>query len=100
MTTRRAFIRLVPMSAMAILGTERAYAAEVDPKDPQAVALGYVVDASKADKAKFPRYSPGQDCASCQLYQAKPTDPSGPCPIFGGKSVPAKAWCSAYVKRP
>ena len=37
--------------------------------DPQAKALGYVTDATKADKSKFPKYQPGQHCAVCQLYQ-------------------------------
>jgi hypothetical protein len=99
MTSRRAFIRLIPLSGIAILTAEQAFAADVDPKDPQAAALGYVTDATKADKTRFPRYAAGQDCAGCQLYQAKPTDASGPCPLFAGKSVAAKGWCSAYAKR-
>ena len=99
MTTRRTFIRLVPLSAIGFLAAEHAFAADVDPKDPQAIALGYVADASKVDKVKFPRYAAGQDCATCQLYQAKPTDASGPCPLFAGKTVAAKGWCSAYAKK-
>jgi hypothetical protein len=99
MTTRRTFIRLVPLSAFGLLAAEHAFAADVDPKDPQAIALGYVADATKVDKTKFPRYAAGQDCATCQLYQAKPTDASGPCPLFAGKTVAAKGWCSAYAKR-
>ena len=51
------------------------YAAKVDPKDPQAAALGYVTDATKADKAKFPKYAAGQACGSCQLFQGKAGDP-------------------------
>lgn len=99
MTTRRKFIQLIPIPAIALLLPRPAAAADVDPKDPQAVALGYVADATKADKAKFPKYAGGQDCANCQLYQGKAGDPSGPCPLFGGKSVPAKGWCSAWVKK-
>ncbi|MGH7262243.1 MAG: high-potential iron-sulfur protein, partial [Nitrospiraceae bacterium] len=41
----------------------------------------------------------GQDCASCQLFQGKPGDAWGPCPIFPGKNVNAKGWCSAYIKK-
>ena len=103
MTTRRAFIQILPLAgAAAALGASLARAADapmVDPKDPQAVALGYVTDATKADKAKFPRYAAGQACGSCQLYQGKPADPTAPCALFGGKHVSAKAWCSAYVKK-
>lgn len=99
MTSRRTFIRLVPLAAVAMLTAEQAVAAEVDPKDPQAAALGYVTDATKVDKAKFPRYAAGQDCANCALYQGKPADVSGPCSLFPGKTVAAKGWCSAYAKK-
>ena len=37
--------------------------------------------------------------ANCVLYQGAPADASGPCPIFGGKSVSAKGWCSSYTKK-
>ena len=102
MTTRRAFIQILPLAGAAALCANAAWAAgapPVDPKDPQAVAPGYVADATKADKAKFPRYAAGQACGSCQLYQGKPADASAPCALFGGKQVGAKAWCSAYVKK-
>jgi hypothetical protein len=103
MTTRRAFIQILPLAgAAAVLGASVARAADaplLDPKDPQAVALGYVADATKADKVKFPRYAAGQACGSCQLYQGKPGDAAAPCALFGGKQVGAKAWCSAYVKK-
>jgi hypothetical protein len=101
MTTRRSFIRIIPFAGALALGggSALAEAAKVDEKDPQAVALGYVDDAARADKAKFPQYAPGQSCAGCQLYQGKPGDAAGPCAIFGGKQVAAKGWCSAYVKK-
>jgi len=99
MTTRRSFIALVPALGAASLASAQAAVPLVDPKDPQAQALGYVADATKADKAKFPKYAPGQQCDGCALYQGKPGDKSAPCPLYGGKAVPANAWCSAWVKR-
>jgi hypothetical protein len=101
MTTRRSFIQTIPVAGIAVLSTQRAFAGvpELDPKDPQAAALGYVVDATKADKAKFPKYTAGQICGNCQLYQGKVGDSSGPCAIFAGKSVQSKGWCSAYAKK-
>ncbi|MEO6279272.1 high-potential iron-sulfur protein [Roseateles sp.] len=99
MTTRRSFIRIIPITALATFAAQSAFAADVDPKDPQAAALGYVTDATKADKAKFPKYAAGQLCSNCQLYQGKPGEASGPCALFGVKSVAAKGWCSAYVKK-
>ena len=99
MTSRRSFIRIIPLAGIALVGAEFASAADLDPKDAQAAALGYVTDATKADKAKFPKYAAGQDCATCQLYQGKAGDASGLCPLFAGKTVAAKGWCSAYVKK-
>ena len=70
----------------------------VDEKDAQALALGYVAVAAKADKAKFPKYADGQMCSNCSLYQGGAADQGG-CPLFPGKQVLAKAWCSAYNKK-
>lgn len=101
-TTRRAFIQILPLAGAAALCANAALAADaprLDPKDPQAVALGFVVDATKADKAKYPKYAAGQACGSCQLFQGKPGDAAAPCSLFGGKQVSSKAWCSAYVKK-
>ena len=71
----------------------------VSESDPQAKSLGYVANASKADKAKFPKFAAGQNCGNCSLYQGKAGAPAGPCPIFAGKDVAAAGWCSAYVKK-
>ena len=70
----------------------------VDEKDPQAAALGYVAVAAKADKAKFPKYADGQACANCALYQGGAAEQGG-CPLYPGKQVLSKAWCSAYNKK-
>lgn len=101
MTTRRRFIELVPVAGAAFLVARPALAqgAMVQESDPQAVALGYVSDATKADKAKYPKYAAGEECANCALYQGKPGAASGPCPLYAGKQVAAKGWCSAYTKK-
>ena len=102
MTSRRSFIQIIPFAGALALGAGPALAADapkVDEKDPQAVALGYVADAAKVDKAKFTKYAAGQACGSCQLYQGKAGDAAGPCAIFAGKQVAAKGWCSAFVAR-
>lgn len=102
MTTRRTFIQIIPLAGALALCARTAVAADlpkVDPKDPQAAALGYVVDAANADKAKFPKYAAGQACTGCQLYQGKAGDAGGACTLFAGKQVSAKGWCSAYAKK-
>ena len=81
-------------------GSFRVFAQALVSEDyPQAKALGYVSDATKVDAKKFPKYVAGQNCANCALYQAKAADPVGGCPLFAGRQVPAKAWCSAWVKK-
>jgi hypothetical protein len=74
--------------------------AMVDEKDPQAAALGYVADTTKADAKKFPKHAATQKCANCQLYGGKAGDAAGPCPIFAGKQVAAAGWCSSWTKKP
>jgi len=99
--TRRTFVleSLVGTAALAATGLGHADAKKVLESDPQAVALGYKEDATKVDKAKFPKYVAGEKCASCQLYSGKVGAAAGPCAIFGGKDVKAAGWCSAYAKR-
>ena len=71
----------------------------LDPKDATAAALGYVVDATKVDKTKFPKFDTTQNCANCAIFQGKAGDAAAGCPLFPGKQVSAKAWCSAWVKK-
>ena len=102
MTSRRQFIRIVPLAGAAVLASRGALAADppmVDEKDPQAVALGYVADAAKVDKAKFKNFAAGQSCSTCQLFQGKAGAAAGGCPLFAGKQVSAKGWCSAWAKK-
>ena len=96
--TRRTFMITVAAAGAALTTVAQAQA-KVDEKDPQAVALGYVADATKADTKKYPKYVAGQHCANCALFQGKATDAAGGCPLFAGKQVAAKGWCSAWVKK-
>ena len=71
----------------------------VDEKDATAMALGYVAEATRADKTKFKNYVDGSQCSGCALYMGKPGDAAGPCPLYAGKSVSSKGWCSSWVKK-
>lgn len=96
--TRRTF--LITLAATGSLLTAAARAqTKLDEKDPQAIALGYVAVATKTDTKKFPKYAAGQNCANCALYQGKPADAAGGCPLFGAKQVAGKGWCSAWAKK-
>jgi hypothetical protein len=68
----------------------------VDPADATAVALGYVADASTTQNAK---HIAGAACANCALFGGKAGDTAGPCPLYAGKQVAAKAWCTGYAKK-
>ncbi len=97
--SRRTFIQLVPVAGVLLMtGSARAQTL-VDEKDPAAVSLGYVADAAKVNKAKYTSYAAGQRCGTCALYQGAANSAAGPCPIFAGKQVASKAWCSAYTKK-
>lgn len=125
MSTRRRFIAILPLSGLSMLsacgekpaplaaGPTAAPAAApapaqapppaivatgvlVDPADAGAVALGYVADANSAKDAK---HTAGAACSNCALFGGKAGDTVGPCPLFAGKQVAAKAWCTGYAKK-
>lgn len=66
--------------------------------DQQAVALGYVEDATTVDGGKYAQYQAGQACANCMLFQGGDAA-RGACSIFPGKSVKATGWCSVYAAK-
>lgn len=98
-TTRRCFmLQAVTVAGATFVVAEASAQAMVDEKDPQAAGLGYKADATKVDKAKAPKYAAGQNCGNCALYQGG-SAASGGCPLFAGKQVAAKGWCTAYSKK-
>ena len=96
--TRRTFLMTLAASSAAFSSAAQAQA-KLDEKDPQALALGYVADGTKADTKKYPKYAAGQNCGSCALYQGKAADAAGLCPLFAGRQVAVKGWCSAWAKK-
>ena len=66
-------------------------------RDPAAVKLGYVENASEVDTKKFPGFVPGSTCENCLQLQGKPGDDYRPCSLFSGKLVAAGGWCSGWA---
>lgn len=67
----------------------------VDPTEPAAKRLDYVVDASTSKHAK---YKAGQDCTNCKFYTtAKAKDNYAPCKMLGNKFVTGCGWCKSYL---
>ena len=97
--TNMAIVSAAAVTAGVPLMAHAADLPKVDPNDPQAKAMGYVADTTKADQAKYPKHAATQKCDNCQLYQGKAGDAQGPCPLFSGKAVSDSGWCSAYMKK-
>jgi hypothetical protein len=77
--SRRQFMIMSAAGACSIALSNTVQAqAMVAETDPQAAALGYVADATKVNKAKFPKYQAGQ---------------------VGAKKVAGPGWCSAWAKK-
>ena len=91
-SNRRTFMLHV-VATGAVLSASQAHAQAAGPKleesDAQATALGYKGDTSKVDGKKYPNHAAAQNCATCQLFQGKPKDATGGCPLFAGKQVMA-----------
>jgi hypothetical protein len=95
--SRRRFLAGAALVAAAplLLRAPVAHAAALKPlteANPQAKALGYVADATKA---KNPAHKAGSICANCQFFQAG----TNGCALFAGYSVSPKGWCSAWAKK-
>jgi hypothetical protein len=99
-SNRRVFLMQLS-TATGLLAAGAAVQAQpmVAENDPAAAGLGYKADATKVDKAKFPKYAAGQVCSNCALYQGAAGSKSGGCPLFAGKQVAGPGWCSAWAKK-
>jgi High potential iron-sulfur protein len=85
----------IPFLSLALSRPDRAPAADaplLSPDAPEAKAVKYVEDATKAQGA-----IKGSTCANCGLYQGRSGLPTGPCQIFPGKQVKAAGWCSSWA---
>ena len=99
-SNRRTFmLQIAAATGTALAATGARAQAKVEESDPQAVALGYKQDTTKVDAKKYPKHDVSQKCSTCQLYQGKAGDATGPCPLFAGKVVAAGGWCSAWAKK-
>lgn len=104
---RRRFLKAAVVGAIAapaagILLPKLARAQDLphlEESDATATALGYKHDAAQVDKAKYPQYQAGHNCANCNFFQGKTGAAWGPCQLFPGKAVAAKGWCAGYAAK-
>jgi hypothetical protein len=99
--SRRAIVkRLTAAAGFAAVQpcwAESPQAARLDVKDPAALALGYVENASQVDGKKYPGYVKGSNCENCLLLQGAAGDNYRPCSLFPGKLVSVSGWCSGWT---
>jgi hypothetical protein len=104
MSRRRLMMKILAASALLpgldnlAQGSQVAGLTPLDTKDSAASALGFVTDASTA--GSNPLYKKGQRCASCLHFLGQPSDATGACNIYAGRSVPANGWCAGWSLRP
>ena len=98
--TRRALVKTLSMAAVAtaLLRPRQSQAAEphLDVKDPAALKLGYVENATQVDVKKYPSYVKGSNCENCLLLQGTGGANYRPCNLFPGKLVSVSGWCSSW----
>ena len=79
--SRRRFLQVTAAGAIAVpltagtLPVRAQEAVALSEDDATAMALGYKVDASTVDAAKYAMYKEGQDCGNCVQYQGKDNSP-------------------------
>jgi hypothetical protein len=100
--SRRSLLKNLAAAAAAvtILRSAKSRAADLphlDVKDPKAVAVGYVEDASQVDAKKYPTYVKDSRCDNCLLLQGSSGANYRPCNLFAGKLVSAAGWCSGWA---
>jgi hypothetical protein len=101
MTKRSLMMSLATYTALAARNPTFATAAiALDPGDPSAKALGFVVDAGSVNAAANPSFKQGQMCSSCAQYQGKAGEGVAACNVFPGHTVPAGGWCKVWAQKP
>lgn len=100
--SRRTLVKNLSLAAgvSAALSWRSASSAELsrlDVKDPAAVAVGYVENASQVDVKKNPSFVPGSNCENCLQLQGSAGNNYRPCSLFPGKLVSVSGWCKSWT---
>ena len=90
-------MQIIPIAGLAAPSARVALAAppELDPEGPQAAALGYGVDATKAGKAKFRRTLRARCASIASCTKARP----GTQRRRALSSRAGQGWSSVYAKK-
>ena len=89
--------------ALSAIPINLVAADEVAEEEPLAQAMGYAMDATKVDTAKFPKRAgeagAKQFCNNCALYAGEADSETAPCSIFQNRPVRGAGWCNAWVAK-
>jgi hypothetical protein len=105
---RRNFLKLSVKAggsalALSAIPMQLIAADEVAEDEPLAQAMGYRMDATTVDTAKFPKRAgdagANQFCNNCALYAGGAEDATAPCSIFQNRLVKGAGWCNAWVAK-
>jgi hypothetical protein len=100
---RRVFMLQLVCGGTALASGGAALADEPKAKltesDSYARSMGFRLDTTKVDQARFPRHSVDQKCSTCQLFSGKDGEEWGPCSFFGGRLVHRDGWCRNFKVR-
>jgi High potential iron-sulfur protein len=87
-------------TVLAAQGMAHAQATPEPVKETDAYpkSMGFRLDTTKVDKAKFPRHEASQKCSECQLFSTKAGEALGTCSFFK-RLVPPEGWCRNFKPR-
>jgi hypothetical protein len=88
---------LAPLLGLELEALAAPVLIPLDSKDPAAIALAYTPNTADVDEHANPTHARDQKCANCVQFKGAPTDPTGACNIFVGKSVTAAGWCKLWA---
>lgn len=99
--SRRALVKTIVLgTAGTALAGRRAFGAEprkLDVRDPAAMAVGYVEDATQVDTKRYPTFVKGANCENCLQLQGTAGSTYRPCSIFNGQLVAINGWCTKWT---
>ena len=89
-------LKVLAASAAAVGLCRQAQAADkVDPTDPYARSMGFVLNTEEVDQTKYPRHAADQKCQRCKLWNGGEKD-LGNCSFFDGAVTPKTGWCKNF----
>lgn len=108
MMDRRGFLKIGMqagggMLALSAIPVQLLADDQVTEDEALAQAMGYKLDASTVDTAKFPKRAGDagatQFCNNCALFAGEADAEFAPCSIFQNRLVAGKGWCNAWVAK-